>query len=158
MASKATSSTGYHPQPPPRSGKKPLSLLAQFDDLVRNESALSAGDEEGKIENLCSGFKLDGNQIWKAFAFSVRIDRCRFEKRMSYCQYHHVFLWFSEVINILRGQESARKLWLAMSEDHNKCDSRVKKLSSERSALETQLKHARSESTVILLLICVKND
>ena len=50
MASKttSTSSTAYHPQPPPRIGKKPLSLLAQFDDLVRNGSALSAGDEEGE--------------------------------------------------------------------------------------------------------------
>lgn len=97
MASKttSTSSTAYHPQPPPRIGKKPLSLLAQFDDLVRNGSALSAGDEE-------------------------------------------------EVMTIMRGQESARKLWLALTEDHNNCDSRVKKLNSERMALETQLKHARS--------------
>jgi len=101
MASKTTSasSTTYHPQPPPRVGKKPLSLLAQFDDLVRNTNALSAGDEE-------------------------------------------------EVINIMRGQESARKLWLALTEDHKSCDSRVKKLNSERTALETQLKHARLQINI----------
>jgi len=57
-------STAYHPQPPPRAGKKPLSLLAQYDDLVRNANALSAGDEE-------------------------------------------------EMVNLLRQQENARKLWLA---------------------------------------------
>ena len=46
MASKTAPS--YHPQPPPRAGKKPLSLLAQYDDLVRNANALSNGDEEGE--------------------------------------------------------------------------------------------------------------
>ena len=45
MASKTYS---HHPQAPPRTGKKPLSLLAQFDDLVRNANALSVGEEEGK--------------------------------------------------------------------------------------------------------------
>lgn len=94
MASKT--STTYHPQPPPRSGKKPLSLLAQYDDLVRNANALSAGEEE-------------------------------------------------EMMNVLRQQESARKLWLTLTEDHNTCESKVKKLNSERSALETQLKHARRQ-------------
>jgi len=101
MASKttSTSSTSYHPQPAPRVGKKALSLLAQFDDLVRNANTLSAGGEE-------------------------------------------------EMVNILRAQENARKLWLALSEDHNNCDSRVKKLNSERTALETQLKHARLQINI----------
>ena len=49
----------------------------------------------------------------------------------------------AEMINILRQQESARKVWLSLTEDHNKCESKVKKLNSERTALETQLKHAR---------------
>jgi len=93
MASKTYS---HHPQAPPRTGKKPLSLLAQFDDLVRNANALSVGEEE-------------------------------------------------EMINILRQQESARKVWLSLTEDHNKCESKVKKLNSERTALETQLKHARRQ-------------
>jgi len=97
MASKTAPS--YHPQPPPRAGKKPLSLLAQYDDLVRNANALSNGDEE-------------------------------------------------EMMNVLRQQEAARKLWLSLTEDHNRCESKVKKLNSERSALETQLKHARLQINI----------
>ena len=93
MASKTYS---HHPQAAPRTGKKPLSLLAQFDDLVRNANALSVGEEE-------------------------------------------------EMINILRQQESGRKVWLSLTEDHNKCESQVKKLNSERTALATQLKHARRQ-------------
>jgi hypothetical protein len=42
------SGTPYHPQPPPRASKKPLTVVAQFDDLVRNGNVLTAGQEEGK--------------------------------------------------------------------------------------------------------------
>jgi len=93
MSSRATA---YHPQPPPRAGKRPLSLLAQFDDLVRNGNSLSTGQED-------------------------------------------------EMISLLRQHDNARKLWQSLSEDHNRCDNRLKKLSSERTALETQLKHARRQ-------------
>ena len=61
-------STAYHPQPPPRAGKKPLSLLAQYDDLVRNANALSAGDEEGKFS---------GN--WFMIVAQVRVSSSAYE-------------------------------------------------------------------------------
>ena len=52
------------------------------------------------------------------------------------------------MMNVLRQQEAARKLWLSLTEDHNRCESKAKKLSSERSALETQLKHARLQINI----------
>lgn len=50
-----------------------------------------------------------------------------------------------EVINILNRQENARKLWLALQEEHDHCETSISSMERDNLSLETQLKHARNQ-------------
>ncbi len=71
-----------------------LSLVAQFDDVVRNTSVLTQGIE-------------------------------------------------TEFLRFVNSQEEFRKQWLEALRDTKSLKKKVKQVTSENSALETKLKHAR---------------
>ena len=117
-----------------------LSLVAQYDDLIRNTSVLTKGIEAGTSAAYIHP-KSGSILTMVGHIYIVDLDDL-------YCS-------FAEFITFVKNQESSRQQYHAESERSGSLKRKLDDLEEENRALQTKLKHARcvdSENTQSSLL------